>query len=135
MSYKSTFITIAPDSDAERGEIKASNRAKKPAHIIQHELLMQNPYKFNHEELIFEVYLEKEGLDDVSHNEKIEIWDKLFKKEHPCLRASALTKKYGFGAHYNQDGKIALYPIDSEKYQDFVNDDEVKKLPAMRTKR
>jgi len=135
MSYTCTFITIAPDSKAQKGEIPVSSRAKKPIHVIQYELLTQNPYKFGHEELIFEVYLEKEGLKDISDNEKKEIWDKLFEKGHPCLRASTLTKKYGFGAHYNQQGKIAIYSMNSKDYQGFISDDKVEKLPAMRTKR
>ena len=98
MSYASTFITIAPDSNAKKGEIPDLNRVKKPIHLIQYILLTQNPYKFGHEELIFEVYIEKENLQDISKKEKKEIWNRLFEKGHPCLRASTLTKKYGFGA-------------------------------------
>ncbi len=135
MSYKDTFIMVAPDCPADKSEIPASNRAKKPLHIIQYEILTENPYKFDHNELVFEVYLVREGLENISETERKEIWEKLFSKGHPCLRASALIKRYGFEAHYDQDGKIAIYPMESDQYQKFVNDKSMKKLAGMKSKR
>ena len=135
MSYKETFITIAPDCPVDKSEIPVSNRAKKPLHIIQYELLTENPYKFDHQELVFKVYLIKEELEIKSETERKEIWDKLFSKGNPCLRASALTKRYGFGAHYDKNGKIALYPMESKEYQNFINNKSIKKLAGMKSKR
>ena len=135
MSYKETFITIASDCPVDKSEIPVSNRAKKPLHIIQYELLTENPYKFDHQELVFKVYVIKEELEIKSETERKEIWDKLFSKGHPCLRASALTKRYGFGAHYDKNGKIALYPMESKEYQNFINDKSIKKLAGMKNKR
>ncbi len=135
MSYKDTFITVAPDCPVNKAEIPVSNRVKKPLHIIQYELLTKNPYKFDHNELVFEVYLIREGLENISEAERKEVWEKLFSKGHPCLRASALTKRYGFGAHYDKNGKIAIYPMESDQYQKFVNNQSIKKLAGMRRKR
>lgn len=135
MPYANTLIVVATDCPVEQSEPPVSKRAKKPMHIIQYELVLQHPYKYGHKELIFETYLIKEGLDSLSEMEKEEIWESLFSKGHPCMRASALTKRYGYGAHYNADRKIALYPIESEKYQKLLADDEVKKIPAMKRKR
>lgn len=135
MSYKETFITISPDCPVDKSEIPVSNRAKKPLHIIQYELLINNPYKFDHKRLVFEVYLIKEGLENKSETERKEIWKKLFSKGHPCLRASALTKRYGFGGHYDENGKIAIYPMESDQYQKFVNNRSIKKLAGMKSKR
>lgn len=135
MSYKETFIRIAPDCPVKKSEIPVSNRAKKPIHVIQYELLTNNPYKYDHQELIFEVYLIKEGLENKSETELKEVWEKLFSKGHPCLRASALTKRYGFGAHYDKKGKIGLFPMESNQYQKFIDDESVKKLAGMKSKR
>ena len=135
MSYKETFITVAPDCPVSQSEIPVSNRAKEPMHIIQYKLLVKNPYKFDHMELVFEVYLKKEGLESLDETEKEKKWNELFKKGHPCLRASALTKRYGFGAHYDAFGKIARYPMESKTYQTFVNDESIKKLAGMKSKR
>jgi hypothetical protein len=65
-----------------------------------------------------------------------ELWDNLFQKGHPCMRASALTKRYGWGSHYDQQGKIALYSMESDEYQRFVRAPEgTKLLTAMRNKK
>lgn len=135
MSHQNTFITVAPDCPVEQAKVPVSKKVKKPIHLIQYELLQDNPYQFTHQELVFTVYLIKEGIECASDDEKADVWNKLFSKGHPCLRASALTKKYGFGAHYDQDGKIALYPMEGERYQTFITDDSIKKLAAMRSKR
>lgn len=129
MTYINTFIQIAPDSDAARAVIP--NNAQRTIHRIQYELLTYHPYQFNHEELIYAVYLERNGIDTPSPD----LWTELFSKGHPCLRASALTKKYGWGAHYNHAGKIALYPVDSNEYHHFTHDDTIQLLYAMRSKR
>ncbi|MCH5685809.1 DUF6157 family protein [Niabella sp. W65] len=56
-----------------------------------------------------------------------------FSKGQPCLRASPLTKRYGFGVHADKDGKIALYGVETSKYAQLLKDDAVKKVKAMRT--
>src|SRR5687767_9625547 len=121
MVYKNTFIQIAPDSETTSGIIPESNRKDVPIHMIEYQLLSENPYQFDHEDLIFEVFLMRQGISDedqASHGEVIRA--ELFQKEHPCLRASALTKRYGWGAHYDENGKIALYAVDSAKYKHLV---------------
>ena len=138
MPYQDTFIQIAPDSEAESGQVPTSNRAKTPAHIIQFELLSERPYTYTHRELVFAVYCrQKEIPADVVAANKEELWNELFQKEHPCLRASSLTKKFGWGAHYNTDGKIALYGVETDEYKRFAEMEapDMKQLLAMRSKR
>ncbi len=135
MSYKNTFILVAPDCPVEVSEVPVSKRAKKPIHLLQYELLTANPYTYDHQELIFEVHLLKEGIENISESERQEIWGRLLQKGHPCLRTSALIKRYGFGAHYNEEGKIAIYPMESEGYQQFEEDYLVKKLLGMRSRK
>jgi hypothetical protein len=136
MSYSQTFITIAPDCPVDKAEIPLPKKDFVPSHLIQYQLLTQNPYQFNHEDLIFEVFVrQKEIPQHLLDTEGQKIREELFCRRHPCLRASALTKRYGFGAHYNDEGKIALYPVESEDYKAFLDNETVKKIPAMRTKR
>lgn len=136
MSYKNTFIKVAEDCPIIKSEIPVSKRSLVPIHVYQYELLSKYPYKLGHEELIFEVYLKQHGLpEDISDSEAEEIREKLFSKGHPCMRASALTKRYGFGAHYDEDGKIALYPMESEEYRSFMKNSGVEKIAAMRRTR
>jgi hypothetical protein len=135
MVYQNTFIQVAPDSEAKEGIIPNASQKTVTIHSIEYQLLTQNPYQFNHEELIFAVYIIRQGITDAelsAHEDEIRA--ELFQKEHPCLRASALTKRYGWGAHYNEHGKIALYAVNSVEYQQLANDCP-KQLLAMRSKR
>lgn len=61
--------------------------------------------------------------------------EKFFSKGQACFRASPLTKRYGFGVHSDDEGKIALYGIETKEYAKFVKDKTVKKVRAMRSKK
>ena len=135
--YRNTFILVAADCPAERGVVPASAKAAKPAHVIQYELLSEHPYKFTQDELLFEVHLRQKGLENESAERQREIRDELFSKPHPCLRASMLPKKFGWGVHYDAEGRIALYAKESPEYQAWAagGDGGPKLLTAMRNKR
>jgi len=136
MSYTNTFIKVADDCPVVTSEVPVSKKDKKPMHLIQYELLKQHPYTYDHEALIYEVFIKyREISEDVLEKESEKIKTELFSKGHPCLRASALTKRYGFGAHYNEQGKIAIYPMESKDYEAFMADKGMKILSAMKTKR
>jgi hypothetical protein len=138
MSYIGTFIQVSPDCPVEFGVVPDTKKESKPAHIIQYELLSENPYKYTHEELLFEVHVRHKGFSDGEvKNRRDEIWEELFQKKHPCLRACMLPKKYGWGVHYNDEGRIAIYPKESPEYQRFVQayNGSRQLLTAMRSKR
>ncbi len=136
MSYSNVFIKVSEDCPASRSEVPAAKKEALPAHVIQYELLTRHPYQYGHEDLVYEVYVRQKGIAaEVLATDAAEVREALFSKGHPCLRASSLTKRYGFGAHYNEAGKIALYPVESHEYQAFIQNDAVRKLPAMRNKK
>lgn len=138
MSYTNTFIQVAPDCPVVSGVEPVARGESKPIHVIQYELLRDNPYLFTHEELLFEVHIRHKGItSEQLQTERAIIWDQLFQKMHPCLRASLLPKKYGWGIHYDAQGKIALYGMESPQYQRFVQADKsgVTLLAALRSKR
>jgi len=137
MSYINTFIQVSPDCPVMQSEIPVAKGDKKSMHVIQYELLTEAPYRYNHEELTFEVYVRHKviPLEEVAAHRQ-ELWDNLFQKGHPRMRASALAKRYGWGAHYDQQGKIALYAMESDEYQRFIQaSEEVNLLAAMRNKK
>lgn len=136
MSYKNAFVKVSEDCPVTHSEIPVARNGKKTAHLIQYELLTAHPYTYDHEGLIYEVFVrQKEIPAAVLKKEKTKIWTELFSKGHPCMRASSLVKRYGFGAHYNETGKIAIFPMESKTYKAFLNDTTVQLLPGMRSKR
>ncbi|MDN5477635.1 MAG: DUF6157 family protein [Chryseobacterium sp.] len=58
-----------------------------------------------------------------------------FSKGQPFLRSSPLAKRYGFGIHHNKEGKVAIFAVDSKEYQNFLSDETIKKVKAMRSKK
>lgn len=138
MSYTDTFIRVAEDCPAEIGVSPVSGRPHPPAHVIQYNLLAGAPYQYNHEELLYQVHVRHKGIpEEERDSRREEIWAELFSKSHPCLRASMLPKKYGWGIHYDTEGKIALYAKESPEYDYYTSSEEagVKLLNAMRSKR
>ncbi|MGC5325391.1 DUF6157 family protein [Brevibacillus sp. SYSU BS000544] len=139
MSYLDTFIQVAPDCPVTSSVIPAARNEKKPMHVIQYELLAQHPYEYTHEDLLFEVHIRRKEFsrEDLA-NRGEEIRAELFQKKHPCLRASSLPKKYGWGVHYNSEGKIALYGMETDEYKKFVEgvqDGNTQLLYALKSKR
>ncbi|WP_134686023.1 DUF6157 family protein [Brevibacillus migulae] len=138
MSFIHTFIQVAADCPVSEGMIPVGRNGNKPIHVIQYELLSQNPYQFTHEELIYAVHLIHKNISTEErdmHGERIR--RDLFQKKHPCMRASLLPKKYGWGIHFDGQGKMALYGMETKDYQQFVQSagDRIKVLAAMRNSR
>lgn len=135
MSYTDTFIQIAEDSSATESSEPTLYRGKKTIAGYELEVLKEKPYTYDQDELTFEVHVRRKEIpaEELWENRN-KIWRELFSKGQPCLRSSALTKRYGWGAHYNADGKIALYGVETEEYQRFVDLGHVTVITANRSK-
>lgn len=130
-NYINTFIEIAEDCPVSESQIPPEKKEKTVANL-HYELLIKSPYQYSSDDLIFDCHMIK---NDVSGSEKDKERAKFFSKGQPCLRSSALAKRYGFGFHHDASGKIAIIPFESKEYQDFLANDSIKKVKAMRSKR
>jgi hypothetical protein len=133
-----SFVRLAPDSPVERSLIPEPFAGKPTVHLIQHELLTDAPYTYTLEELIFQTHVRRLGLTKSQiTTQRTKIWSELFAKSHACMRASALPKKYGWGVHYDEKGRIALYAAESPEYRAFLagKHGDVKVEYAMRSKK
>ena len=138
MSYTSTFIACADDCPVERGTVPPVRGEKPSIAFLQYELLSKSPYKHTEQELIMIVHVTRLGLTSAELKSRGKaLHAELFSKPHPCLRASPLPKQYGWGVHYNDAGKIAIYSKGSEAYATFAanSGDTRKVLKAMRNQR
>jgi hypothetical protein len=137
-SITDTFVCVSADSSAEHSMVPVSKKETKSVHQIQYELLTERPYYYTHEELIYQVHLIHKAIPsndpEISLNS---VREQLFSKPHACLRASMLTKQYGWGVHYDSEGRIALYGMESPEYSEFIenNDGKLTIHIAMRNKR
>jgi len=134
MSYKNAFITISDDSDVHNAIVPLPKNHKPTIASIEYDLISKNPYKYTQEDVQFYTYLIKNNIE--FQQDKIgELRDDFFKKPKACFRASPLVKKFGWGIHYDDEGKIALYPVNSEDYSSFLQSDTIKIIKGMRSKR
>ena len=131
-NYFNTFIEIAEDCPAASGEIPPAKGNKKSVANLQFEMLHEHPYKFTSDDVLFAVFATRKEIPEEDLAEQRAIF---FSKGQPCFRASPLTKRYGWGIHSNEEGKIAMFGAESEEYQEFVADDAIVKKKAMRSKR
>ena len=132
MNYLNTFIRIAPDCPEDAGIEPPVRGGKKPVHLIHLELLRDAPYQLTHEDLL----VKGESLREPPSGEtKSEIRARLREKSLPCLRTSALGKRYGWGIHFDAKGKIAVYPAGSAEYRKLAEDPGIEQTVAMRSRR
>jgi outer membrane PBP1 activator LpoA protein len=51
------------------------------------------------------------------------------------MRSSPLVKKYGWGVHSDEGGRIAIYALGTDEYLLYQNDDQVRQIKGMRSSR
>jgi len=130
------FIEIAPDSPTQKSIVPQQKNGKPTIATIEYELLSDKPYGYTLAELKFATHVQHKQIAPTevkAHGKQLR--EEFFAKPYACMRASPLTKQYGWGAHYDEKGRIAIYPAESKEYKRFVNDKHLKKFSAMRSKR
>jgi hypothetical protein len=130
-NYFNTLIETAADTKVVKGTIPPSKRNKTVAER-QYELIAAAPYQYTSDDIIFRVYAERRDLMPDEYPEARTVF---FSRGQACLRASPLTKTYGYGIHSNSEGKVALYGMETATYQKFVADDNTTKVKAMKSAR
>ncbi|MDR0473572.1 MAG: DUF6157 family protein [Treponema sp.] len=130
-NYQNSFMEIADDCPAEKGEIPPVKKTGKTIACIQYDMLHNNPYKYTSDEILFQCYAIKQKIQ-----KKIltKLRGQFFSKGQACFRASPLTKLYGWGIHYDNEGKMALYGCETKEYKAFSKDKKLKLLKAVRSK-
>lgn len=130
------FIEIAPDSTLKAAVVPQERNGKPTITTIEYELLTKRPYRYTLSELKFATWTIHKpiGAEELKANRQ-KLRDAFFAKSYACMRASPLTRKYGWGAHYDEQGHIAIYAVESREYKNFVQDKNMKKYSAMHSKR
>jgi hypothetical protein len=132
MKIANTFITVADDCPASHGAPPPMRDGVPSLARLHYDLLTTQPYAYDIDALNFKVWRLRNGVSEADADQHRAAF---FSKGHPCMRASPLTKRYGFGAHYDGAGKIAVYPVKSAAYDELLNAPGNKVEKAMRNKR
>lgn len=131
-NYLNTLIEIADDCLATAGEVPPLKPGPKTVATLQFEMLQGRPYAFTSDEVLFAVFAGRNAIPDDDLEEERALF---FSKGQPCFRASPLPKRYGWGVHSDEAGRIAIYGVESAEYQRLVADPSVTKTKAMRSRK
>ena len=135
-NYSATFITVAADSRATCGTVPPERNPPSMGARC-YALITQAPYALTSDEVVFTAFADARGIPE---HERSAAWAAFFAKGQPCLRASPLTKTYGWGVHYDAQSRVALVPMENEAYARLAagqgpSGEPLTVLAAMRSRR
>jgi len=130
-NYFDTFIQAAADFKGDES-MRPVAKEKKTVAQMQYDLIANDPYHYTSDEVLFKIHAERNGI---TLSQEKQARTDFFSKGQACLRASPLTKNYGFGIHANAQGRVALYGIETDTYQKMVDDPHITQVKAMKSKR
>ncbi len=131
-NYYETFIEVSPDCPVSAAEIPELKNGSKTVAFLQYELFINNPYVYTSDDVIFSVYAQQNHIATAILTAEREFF---FSQGQACLRSSPLVKRYGWGVHSNEDGRVAIYALGSKDYQVFYDDAALKHIQGLRSKR
>lgn len=130
--YRSVFIEVAPDCPVTEAEVPPS-AARPSVASLQHRLLSERPYELTSDDLLFALHVARADL--AADADLVAEREVFFAKDRACLRASPLSKRYGWGTHHDGDGRVALVGLGTVEYDALAADPAVRHLRAMRSSR
>jgi hypothetical protein len=132
LNYYNVFIEVADDCPVTSAEVPQATGERKTKAVLEYELIARHPYRYTSEDILFETYARHKQIPkDRWPAERA----KFLAQDQPCMRASTLGKRYGWGLHHDEHGRVALVALGSADYQRFANDASLKHVKAMRSKR
>ncbi len=131
-----TFIRVAADCPARAGEQPPLRAGGPTVARLQFEMISGAPYKYTSDDVVFATSAPGRQLDaKASKTERSLARNTFFSKGQACLRASGLGKRFGWGIHADAKGRVALYAIESDRYEALARDPKLTQTQAMRTRR
>lgn len=131
-NHPNMFIAVADDCLMKTAEPPPSKPGAPSVAGLQFEMLRGHPYVHTSDDVIFAVHAQRKGIPKANWKQARAAF---FSKGQPCLRASPLTKRYGFGVHSDAKGRVALVPLGSPEYAKLVRDKRLEQVKAMRSRR
>ncbi len=136
VNYEETFIAVADDCPVDAGTEPSEGRGGAPTTAtIQFQMLVDEPYRWTSEDLIFRGAKAGRELADAPPAELADAQATYFSRPQACLRASPLPKRWGWGLHFDVDGRVALYAKGTADYDRLAGDGSLEQLKAMRSSR
>lgn len=125
-------LTAAADDGAERGTVPPFKPENPSIAWRTWAMIADAPYVHTSDDVIFGVWADRQGIPEAERDAARAAF---FAQGRACLRASDLGKRYGWGIHHDDQGRIALYGVETEAYRRLLHDPAVEVTRAMRRSR
>ncbi|WGR94130.1 DUF6157 family protein [Bradyrhizobium sp. ISRA443] len=131
-----TFIRVAEDCPARTGEEPQPRGGNPTVATLQYRMIAGAPYRYTSDDVVFATSAPGRALGaKATKSERSLARETFFSRGQACMRASPLGKRFGWGVHADAEGRIAIYAIDSKRYQTLAADTKLTQVRAMRSKR
>ena len=130
MSTIGILITPAPDCRAPGARVPPA-RATPSRATIEYDLLVAAPYTLDHKAFSHAVHVAVAR----AAGRPAQSFEDFHAKGQPCMRASPLTKSYGWAAHYDDRGRLALLDPAGADFARLAADPAQPRAAALRSRR
>jgi len=135
VGYENTFIAVAEDCRATSGEVPSRRTGAPTVAGTQYEMLAAAPGRWTQEDVLLACSPDVRGRGDLGAQELERLREQYFAQPRACLRASPLPKSFGWGLHYDAQGRITLHAVDTPEYERLRGDRSLTQVRAMRSRR
>ncbi len=131
-----TFIRVAEDCPARTGEEPQPRGGNPTVATLQYQMVAKAPYQYTSDDVVFATSAPGRALDaKATKTQRGLAREAFFSKGQACMRASPLGKRFGWGVHADAEGRIAIYAVDSKRYEALAGNAKLTQVRAMRSKR
>lgn len=106
VDHTDTFITTAPDSGATAGTVPPGETVA----ALTYRMIADRPYELRSSDVIFGVWADRQGL---AGEERSAAREEFYARPRACLRSSELGRKWGWGVHADDQGRLMVHPVGS----------------------
>jgi Family of unknown function (DUF6157) len=126
-NYRNTLIAVAEDCPVSTGVVPTGDGTTA---ALLFAWISKEPYVHSSDDLLFRVFAERACLPQAK---LAEARMQFFSKGQACLRAGALSKRYGWGVHFDAQQRVAMFAVDTPTYKQLAKTCTVKL--AMRSRK
>jgi hypothetical protein len=117
-----SLITVAEDCPVQAGVAPTGWRGALTVAQVQHGLLAGDPFRFTEDDVLFESWFRRQqfpqGPPDTDGVRTLR--EAFLAKQRPCLRASPLPMRFGWGLASDGAGRLALCAVESPEYRELT---------------
>ncbi len=112
------IVLVAEDCAAGAAVPPSAGRSGPTVAQVQYELLSAEPFRWTEDDVLFESWWRRQdAAASASDDEKEQARAEYLARPRPCLRASPLPMRYGWGLVFDEGDRVALCPVESPEYR------------------